>query len=110
MPTAQISQITVQELARRREEFLILDVRRPPEWNAGHIEGARHMPLDGLRREMESLDHSRPLAVHCAGGYRSSIAASLLETAGFTEVVNVQGGFDAWKACGLPFIAAQSAA
>src|ERR1039458_7004331 len=48
------------------------------------------------------LDQARPIAVHCKGGYRSAIAASLLLRAGFRQVVNVTGGFDAWKAAGLP--------
>jgi hydroxyacylglutathione hydrolase len=48
------------------------------------------------------LDPERTVAVHCKGGYRSAIAASLLRRAGFRQVVNVSGGFDAWKAAGLP--------
>jgi rhodanese-related sulfurtransferase len=50
------------------------------------------------------LDHDRPIAVHCKGGYRSAIAASLIQRAGFENVMNVIGGFDAWRACGLPAV------
>jgi rhodanese-related sulfurtransferase len=51
---------------------------------------------------MSSLDPAAPLAVHCKGGYRSTIACSLLESAGFTHITNVAGGMDAWTAAGLP--------
>jgi hypothetical protein len=51
---------------------------------------------------MDDLDAQRPVAVHCKGGYRSSMATSLLRRAGFRQVMNVTGGFDAWKAAGLP--------
>jgi 3-mercaptopyruvate sulfurtransferase SseA len=51
---------------------------------------------------MDDLDSRRPLVVHCAGGYRSSAATSLLQRAGYRQVMNVTGGFGAWKAAGLP--------
>jgi hydroxyacylglutathione hydrolase len=58
--------------------------------------------LNQFAAGMEQLDPARPVAVHCKGGYRSAIAASLLLRAGFHRVVNVTGGFDQWKAAGLP--------
>jgi hydroxyacylglutathione hydrolase len=54
---------------------------------------------------LEGIDRERPIAVHCKSGYRSSIASSLLKRAGYTEVMNVIGGMDAWNACGLPVVA-----
>ena len=95
-------QITVQDLHAQREEFTVLDVRRRSEWEAGHIPGSLLSPLDNMRVSLPSLDRSRPLAVHCKGGYRSMIACSLLEAAGVKDFVNVAGGFDAWTAAGLP--------
>ncbi len=80
----------------------VLDVRRQTEWDAGHIENAHFRPLDFFRASMPDLDRSTPLAVHCKGGYRSMIAASLLQRAGFTHVVDLIGGFDAWQSAGLP--------
>jgi hydroxyacylglutathione hydrolase len=107
-PIERLPHITVQELdrLRRKESDLqIADVRRPAEWDEGHIAGARLLPLNQLSTAIQGtaqLDPERTVAVHCKGGYRSAIAASLLRRAGFRQVVNVSGGFDAWKAAGLP--------
>ena len=104
-PLEQLPHITVQDLDRLRHEesdLQIADVRRTAEWEEGHIEGALLLPLNRIATEMRQLDQDRPIAVHCKGGYRSAIAASLLRRAGFRHVVNVTGGFDAWRAAGLP--------
>jgi hydroxyacylglutathione hydrolase len=102
-PVAAVPQITTQELSRQRNHNLqILDVRREPEWQAGHIEGAEWFPLDNFKISAPELDPSAPVAVHCQGGYRSMIACSLLERAGLENVINVVGGFDAWRQAGLP--------
>jgi glyoxylase-like metal-dependent hydrolase (beta-lactamase superfamily II)/rhodanese-related sulfurtransferase len=82
----------------------VLDVRREGEWKAGHIEGATWSPLDTLNSALPALDHDRRIAVHCKSGYRSAIACSVLQRAGFRNVVNVIGGFDAWQAANLPFV------
>jgi hydroxyacylglutathione hydrolase len=98
-----VQQITVQELSRKRSQNLqVLDVRREPEWHAGHIEGAEWFPLDNFKISAPELDPSVPVAVHCQGGYRSMIACSLLQRAGIENVMNVSGGFDAWRQAGLP--------
>lgn len=101
----QVPQITVADLERlvreKQSDVQVLDVRRSGEWEEGHIEGAVLKPLNQLARMMDELDPRRPIAVHCKGGYRSSIATSLLRRAGFRQVMNVVGGFDAWKAAGL---------
>lgn len=101
-----LRQITVGELhsvlAHAPDDFQVVDVRRQQEWDQGHIPGAVLMPLHSLRSNLDALDTSRPVAVHCKGGYRSMIAASLLQSAGFRQVVNIVGGFDAWRACNLP--------
>ena len=95
-------QITVQDLHEAGSEFQIVDVRRPGEWKNGHIAGAQLHPLDSLAGAVSQLDHSRPAAVHCKSGYRSLIACSVMESAGFDGAVNVIGGFDAWSASGFP--------
>jgi len=100
-PVAYIEQVTAEEL-RGMSDVQIVDVRRRSEWLGGHIAGAKLMPLDKLSGMLDTLDRTRPLAVHCKSGYRSAIAASLLQRAGFENVRNVIGGFDAWHACGLP--------
>lgn len=80
----------------------LLDVRRESEWQAGHISGARLWPLDRFASELPELEGERPLAVHCKSGYRSAIACSLLLRAGYRDVTNVVGGFDAWQQAHLP--------
>ncbi|HKR96111.1 MAG TPA: rhodanese-like domain-containing protein, partial [Candidatus Angelobacter sp.] len=101
-PLATVPQITVQDLSQRNPHLQLLDVRREPEWQAGHIEGAEWFPLDNFKRSAPELDPSAPVAVHCQGGYRSMIACSLLQRAGIQNVMNVIGGFDAWRQAGLP--------
>jgi glyoxylase-like metal-dependent hydrolase (beta-lactamase superfamily II)/rhodanese-related sulfurtransferase len=101
-----IPQITVTDLADllrdEPDQVNVLDVREPAELDSGAIENAVNIPLGKLKTRTAELDSAKLLAVHCKGGYRSSIAASLLRRAGFTNIANVTGGFDAWKAAGLP--------
>ena len=101
-----VQQVSVAELRRMLEEeadLQLLDVRRPAEFNAGHAPRAANTPLSpGLREEAARLDAERPLAVICAGGYRSSAATSLLRPLGFRRLYNVEGGTGAWVAAGYP--------
>ncbi|HEY5026886.1 MAG TPA: rhodanese-like domain-containing protein [Candidatus Angelobacter sp.] len=108
-PLASVPQITVQELSDRRHggRLQVLDVRREGEWQAGHIEGAEWFPLDNFKVSAPELAPSTPVAVHCQGGYRSMIACSLLQRAGLENVINVAGGFDAWKQAAFPVEAPQ---
>jgi hydroxyacylglutathione hydrolase len=101
---AQLPQIAVQELQQRLSgnRIHVLDVRREAEWMAGHLEGAAWWPLDRFRISPPEVDLNAPLAVHCQSGYRSMIACSLLQRAGFQNVMNVTGGFDAWQKAQLP--------
>jgi hydroxyacylglutathione hydrolase len=104
LPLSKLPQITVEDLQEQLRDggLQVLDVRREPEWEAGHIEGASWWPLDNFKVAPPEIDRKVPTAVHCKGGYRSMIACSLLERAGFQNVVNVVGGFDAWQAAGNP--------
>jgi len=104
LPLASLQQIAVAALSEqvRGNGLQVLDVRREPEWEAGHIEGASWWPLDNFKIAPPEIDHDLPIAVHCKGGYRSMIACSLLQRAGFQNVVNVVGGFDAWLEAKLP--------
>ncbi len=101
---AETPQISVQQLQERLASgsMQVLDVRREPEWQAGHITGAAWWPLDNFRVSTPEIDPTAPLAVHCKSGYRSMIACSLLQRAGFQNVINVTGGFDDWKQAALP--------
>lgn len=109
-PVATIAQVSVTDLDARRKshDVQVLDVRREPEWDAGHIENATWWPLDNFRVAPPEIDHDAPIAVHCKGGYRSMIASSLLQRAGFKNVINVTGGFDAWQEKKLPTVSAKS--
>jgi hydroxyacylglutathione hydrolase len=103
LPVQSLPQVAVDELRRLREEGVsVLDVRRLPEYAAGRVPGAVHVPLDRLQGEIEALDRSRRWAVVCAGGYRSSAAASLLQGHGFRDLFNVVGGTSAWVSAGYP--------
>ena len=104
LPVAQTTQISAQELASRLASGSIgvLDVRREGEFQAGHIEGADWHPLDRFKAALPDIDKAAPIAVHCKSGYRSLVAASLLQRAGYHNVVDLAGGFDAWAGASLP--------
>jgi hydroxyacylglutathione hydrolase len=106
LPTASIAQISVEDLHRRLAsgDLQVLDVRREPEFESAHIEGANWWPLDNFKVSPPEIDHDSTIAVHCKGGYRSMIATSLLQRAGFKHVINLAGGFDAWLLAQLPSV------
>ena len=81
---------------------LILDVRAPAEREALRLKGSIGVPLNHLGRRMEELPKDRPILVHCASGYRSSIAASMLAGQGYRQVSDLIGGIAAWQAERLP--------
>jgi len=86
---------------------LLIDVRTPRERDLKHIAGSLAIPLNHLAENMEKLPKDRPLLVYCAGGYRSSIAASLLQNRGFPRVSEIAGGIAGWEAAKLPVQIAQ---
>ena len=110
LPLATTEQVSVDELAARIAEGgagQVLDVRRPGEWQAGHIASAAHIPLNELAARAGQLDAARPVSIICASGYRSSIATSLLEQKGFSHLINVVGGMNAWTAGRLDTVASR---
>ena len=102
----ELPQTTVQQLHEHfgADEIHLLDVRRKPEWETGHIEAASWWPLEDFRTSLPQVDRGAPIAVLCKGGYRSMIACSWLRREGFRNVTNVIGGFDAWEEARLPFV------
>ncbi|MFP5227900.1 MAG: MBL fold metallo-hydrolase [Acidobacteriota bacterium] len=84
------------------EPPLLIDVRTPREWSTRHVDGSLNLPLSRLRDRLSEIPRHRAIAVQCAGGYRSSIAASLLQQQGITNLVEVAGGLAAWDAASLP--------
>jgi hydroxyacylglutathione hydrolase len=101
---AKIERITAGALAEMLAAGApyVLDVRSDAEWASGHLAGAHHAPLPHLGERLSELPRDRPLVVHCEGGYRSAIAASLLAREGFDNVLDLVGGFKAWQASKLP--------
>ncbi len=94
------SRLTAEAFERNRgavEDIQLVDVRNLGEVEQGSMPGALNIPLPTLRDEIEELDPTRPTVVFCAGGYRSSIAASLLRRAGFGDVSDILGGYHAWE-------------
>jgi hydroxyacylglutathione hydrolase len=102
---ATVPQITVAELSdliSNPAPLQIVDVRRPPEYASGHVPRAVPSSLANLQQNLASLglDPTKPTAVICAGGYRSSAASSILQQQGFSDLLNVTGGTSAWVAAG----------
>jgi glyoxylase-like metal-dependent hydrolase (beta-lactamase superfamily II)/rhodanese-related sulfurtransferase len=106
LPINTLTQISVAELNERiaNDNLQIVDVRRPAEYVNGHVPHAQNAPLASLEKSLGplSLEKDKLTAVICAGGYRSSAAASLLQQQGFTNLLNVAGGTGAWVNAGYP--------
>jgi len=83
---------------------VILDVRKEGEYNDGHLKGAKHVCLTDLNTSYDGLDKSAHYYIHCAGGYRSMIAGSMMRANGFTNVTNVHGGYSKIKSTGVELV------
>jgi rhodanese-related sulfurtransferase len=105
--TDRLSAPFAAELLSSSQPPLAIDVRAPRERDQKHIAGSLAIPLNHLTENLEKLPKDRPLLVYCAGGYRSSIAASLLQRGGFRHVDEIAGGIVAWEAANLPVQTAQ---
>jgi hydroxyacylglutathione hydrolase len=100
--TERLSAQYAAELLMGKKPPLAVDVRSAREHEQKYIDGSVSMPLSHLKEDLEKLPKDRPLLVHCAGGYRSSIAASMLKSGGFERVSEIAGGISAWEAAKLP--------
>jgi rhodanese-related sulfurtransferase len=83
---------------------LVLDIRNPREWATKHIDGSVNIPLNHLQERIGEIPRDRRIVVHCAGGYRSSIAAGILHQYGMTSLIEMAGGLAAWDAAHLPTV------
>ncbi len=102
---ASTHSISPQEfVASMQADSNILDVRKPGEFEKGSVVGAMNIELAQLSSHLDSLDKSEEIFVHCAGGYRSMIACSILQSAGFEHVTNIEGGFEKMKVAGVPIL------
>lgn len=99
--TERITAQSLSEMISSNDPPQILDVRRPGEWELSSIEGSVNIPLNHLNERYEEIPNDKELVVHCASGYRSSIAVSLLEKNNFTNVSDLVGGISAWEAANL---------
>lgn len=105
---AQIQECSTQQAQESlgTARLLVLDVREPDEYAAGHLAGAVNIPRGVLEFRLSAdpalADTDRPLLVYCKSGGRSALAAKALQDMGYSRVVSVAGGFDAWAACGMP--------
>lgn len=100
--TTRITAATLAEQLASREVPFVLDVRTPGEWQEKRIGGGLNIPLSRLRERISDVPPDRPVVVHCQGGYRSSIAVSLLQQYGVGEAMELVGGLAAWEASSLP--------
>ncbi|HEY8503482.1 MAG TPA: rhodanese-like domain-containing protein [Gemmataceae bacterium] len=101
----KVERVTAPALAEwlaRPEPPAVIDVRSPKEWEQGHIEGSVNIPLNRLAERLGEVPAGKRVVVHCEGGYRSAIAASLLQKHGVADPVDLVGGYKAWVASKLP--------
>ena len=103
-PTERISALSVAEELASAGPPLLLDIRNPREWATKHVEGSVNVPLNHLQERIAEIPRDRRIAVHCAGGYRSSIAAGILQQYGITNLAEMAGGIAAWEAAKLPVV------
>lgn len=103
-PKSSVAEATPAEAHERlaAEGAVLVDVREPHEWRAGHAVGARLIPLGELAQRADELPRERPVYLICASGNRSRVGAELLRRAGFACPINVSGGTGAWMRSGLP--------
>ena len=100
--TERFSAPFAAELLSSSQPPLAIDVRAPRERDQKYIAGSVSVPLNHLAENLEKLPRDRPLLVYCTGGYRSSIAASLLQRSGFGPVGEIAGGIAGWESANLP--------
>lgn len=99
----EVGTLEATQLINRRDA-VILDVREPGEYAAGHLPNAKHIPLGQLASRVKELEKfkERPIVITCASGSRSGSALSVLRKSGFKEAVNLKGGIAAWQQASLP--------
>ena len=95
---------TVRQRLDDGDSVVLVDVREPYEWDAGHLPGAVALPRGILERDVEAAvpDLATPLVLYCGGGYRSALAAQSLGQMGYTNVESMDGGWRAWTEAGYP--------
>jgi rhodanese-related sulfurtransferase/glyoxylase-like metal-dependent hydrolase (beta-lactamase superfamily II) len=105
-PTQRVSAAMVAEELASSDPPLVLDIRTTREWEARHIPESLNIPLNHIQERLAEVPRGPRIAVHCAGGYRSSIAISILHQYGITNLIEMAGGLAAWDAAKLPVVSA----
>jgi len=110
-PIDTITSISAETFAERftNGEINVLDVRKPSEYESGHLPNVENKPLDFYLNQWSHIPQGKPYFIHCAGGYRSMIYASLLRKAGYQDLIDVDGGFGKIKTTGLEIVTEQLA-
>jgi glyoxylase-like metal-dependent hydrolase (beta-lactamase superfamily II)/rhodanese-related sulfurtransferase len=106
---AHVRRVTAAAVPELEPRPVIVDVRSPKEWEGGHLDGSINIPLNQLEQRAAEVPSDGDVVVHCQGGYRSSIAVSLLQKLGHTNIMDQVGGYKAWVQSGLPTTAPQDA-
>lgn len=106
--SAEVPEISVDDLEAREAESLVLDVRELAEYTRGHVPGAHALPQSELASRLEELPRDRPILLICQTGSRSLRSVQFLTQAGFSNVANVTGGTSAWRKAGKPVVEGES--
>lgn len=101
-PFTRLSVKEAQELIKKGAE--VIDVRNPNEWAAGHLEQAKHIPVDSLYERIDEVAEDKDIVFYCAMGVRSALASEIGAAMGRTRIFNMEGGIESWKAGGLPIV------
>ena len=103
--TERVSALMLAEELASQDPPLVIDIRTPREWSERHLGESINLPLNQLQERMEEIPRNRRIAVHCAGGYRSSIAVSILNQHGISNLIELAGGITAWEAANFAVVA-----
>ena len=106
---SRIKEVTAEETQKRlaaNPDARLIDVREDNDWQAAHAKGAEHLGKGIIERDIETTvpDKSTELILYCGGGYRSALAADVLQEMGYTNVWSMAGGWKAWKESGAPVV------
>lgn len=102
--TRSIESISPEDFVSNRPNGQVLDVRKPSEYDAGHVEDAQLLTLDYMLQHLEEVNKETPYLIHCKGGYRSVIAWSILRSKGFSQLTDIRKGFDGMLKAGVPYV------
>jgi rhodanese-related sulfurtransferase len=100
---SRVREISIAEFARHQVPSVLIDVREDREWQAGHLPQAMHLGKGIIERDIENAvqDKQQMLVLYCGGGYRSALAADMLQKMGYTDVWSLAGGYTAWLEAGF---------